>query len=240
MDCVGACSLPGESFTRGQKSTQTFFVQSFSTTLQVMDVRTENRGRLHQNVRFSAAPVVGRNFLTLGHPGVRVRNVRGKSGPKSLCLCCFFVPDFTSTNFAWVHANGGIVNRGVACVCAKWHIFVHSCAVLHFFVRVCALSPTKMGRKEAQICAEFCKNVQKVPLCLHTAFSYTPFCVSPICTYSTNEDSKPFVTKIDGESTLSDPTEIPPLSRDRCSNTPVALCLLSYRRLSLLHPQLFH
>ena len=30
----------------------------------------------------------------------------------------------------------------------------------------------------------------------------------------------------------------PPLSRDRCSNTPVAQCFLWYRRLSLLHPQL--
>ena len=37
---------------------------------------------------------------------------------------------------------------------------------------------------------------------------------------------------------LSDPTEIPPLSRDRCSNTLVALCFLWYRRLSLLHPLL--
>ena len=76
-----------------KKSTQTFFVQSFSTTLRVMDVRAENRGRPHQNVRFSAAPVMGRNFLTPGHPGVRVRNVRGNSGPKSLCLCCFFFPE---------------------------------------------------------------------------------------------------------------------------------------------------
>ena len=54
-----------------------------------MDVRANNRGRPHQKVRFSAAPVMGRNFLTQGRPGVRVRNVRGKSGPKSLCLCCF-------------------------------------------------------------------------------------------------------------------------------------------------------
>ena len=58
-----------------------------------MDVRAENRGRPHQKVRFSAAPVMGRNFLTQGRPGVRVRNVRGKSGPKSLCLCCFFFPE---------------------------------------------------------------------------------------------------------------------------------------------------
>ena len=49
-----------------------------------MDVRAENRGRPHQEVRLSAAAVVGRNFLTQGHPGVRVRNVRGKSGPESL------------------------------------------------------------------------------------------------------------------------------------------------------------
>ena len=57
-----------------------------------MDVRAENRGRPHQKVRFFAAPVMGRNFLTQGRPGVRVRNVRGKSGPKSLSLCCFFFP----------------------------------------------------------------------------------------------------------------------------------------------------
>ena len=77
-----------------KKSTQSFFVQSFPRTLRVMDVRAENRGRPHQKVRLSAAPVVGRNFLTQGRPGVRVRNVCGKSGPKSLCLCCvFFFPE---------------------------------------------------------------------------------------------------------------------------------------------------
>ena len=76
-----------------KKSTQTLFVQSFSTTLWVMDVRAENRGHPHQKVRFPAAPMVGRNFLTPGHPGVRVRNVRRKSGPKSLGLCCFFFPE---------------------------------------------------------------------------------------------------------------------------------------------------
>ena len=80
----------GRPLLGAKKSTQTFFVQSLLTTLRVMEVRAENRGRPHQKVRFSAAPVVGRNFLTPGHPGVRVRNVRGKSGPKSLCLCCFF------------------------------------------------------------------------------------------------------------------------------------------------------
>ena len=84
---------PCFTYHGAKTSTQTFFVQSFSKTLRVMDVRAENRGRPHQKVRFSAAPVTGRNFLTQGRPGVRVRNVRGKSGPKSLCLCCFFFPD---------------------------------------------------------------------------------------------------------------------------------------------------
>ena len=37
---------------------------------------------------------------------------------------------------------------------------------------------------------------------------------------------------------LSDPTEIPTLSRDKCSNTPVALFLLWYRRLSAATPPL--
>ena len=64
-----------------------------------MDVRAENRGRLRQKVRFPAAPVVGRNFFTPGHPGVRVRNVRGKSGPKCLCLCCFFFPEIPQEFF---------------------------------------------------------------------------------------------------------------------------------------------
>ena len=76
-----------------RKSTQTFSGQSFSRTLRVMDVRAENRGRPQQKVSFTAAPVMGRNFLSPGHPGVRVRNVRGKSGPKSLCICCFFFPE---------------------------------------------------------------------------------------------------------------------------------------------------
>ena len=41
------------------------------------------------DVCFSVTSVVGRSLLTPGHPGVSVRNVRRKSGPKSLCLCCF-------------------------------------------------------------------------------------------------------------------------------------------------------
>ena len=51
-----------------KKSTQTFFVHSFSTTLRVMDVRAKNRERPHQKVRFPAAPVGwwGETFWPLG------------------------------------------------------------------------------------------------------------------------------------------------------------------------------
>ena len=73
-----------------------------------MDIRAENRGRPHQKVRFPAAPVVGRNFLTPGQPGVRVRNVRTKSGPKSLCLCClnlFFFPVLEEVELGPSHSD---------------------------------------------------------------------------------------------------------------------------------------
>ena len=41
----------------------------------------------------------------------------------------------------WVHANGGIINGGVACVCAKWRVFVHFCAVFaHFCAFLCVFS----------------------------------------------------------------------------------------------------
>ena len=75
-----------------------------------------------------------------------------------------------------------IINEGVACVCAKWCgaflcIFAWFCIVLC----VSVFFATKMGGKKAQICAEFCKHVQKALLC-NTPFSYNPFkriCVSP-------------------------------------------------------------
>ena len=38
------------------------------------------------------------------------------------------------TGGIWVHTQGGIINRGVACVCTKWRILVHFFAFLRFFV----------------------------------------------------------------------------------------------------------
>ena len=81
-----ACKTQPKGIARAKKSTQTFlyrvFREPFGSCMsapKILDVRTKKRV-------FSAAPVMGRNFLTQGHPGVRVRNVRRKSGPKRLCL----------------------------------------------------------------------------------------------------------------------------------------------------------
>ena len=54
-----------------------------------MDVRAEDRGRPHQKVCFPVALWWGENFLTPGHPSVRVENFRRKSGLKSLGYVVF-------------------------------------------------------------------------------------------------------------------------------------------------------
>ena len=70
---------------------QSFFRQPFgswTSAPKIVDVRTKR-------CVFAAAPVVGRNVLTPGHPGVRVRNVRGKipnPDQEVYVLCCFFLP----------------------------------------------------------------------------------------------------------------------------------------------------
>ena len=56
-----------------------------------MDVRAENRGRPHQKMPVPAAPVLGRNLLTPGHPGARVRNVRGNPD-RTIYVYAVFLP----------------------------------------------------------------------------------------------------------------------------------------------------
>ena len=73
---------------RAKKSAQFFSVHFFSGTIRVMDVRAEIVDVRFKNL-FAVAPVMGRNVLTPGHPGVRVRNVPSKSGTQSLSLCCY-------------------------------------------------------------------------------------------------------------------------------------------------------
>ena len=78
----------------------------------------------------------------------------------------------------WVHANGGIINGRVACVCATWRVFCAFLCVFALFHAFLRVLPAKTACKKAQLGAEFCKNVQKALLC-NTPFSYTPFGVSP-------------------------------------------------------------
>ena len=51
---------------------------------------------------FSCGLMMGRNSLSPGHLGVRVRNVRAKSGLKCLCLCCFYSLN-TSSQLCSIH-----------------------------------------------------------------------------------------------------------------------------------------
>ena len=76
---------------------------------------------------FPAAPVMGRNFLTPRHPGVRVRNVRRNFRPKSLCPCCFFFPQscadrpgFSGVGCGW--CPGSQLRPGASIVAPNWHL----------------------------------------------------------------------------------------------------------------------
>ena len=65
-------------------STQTFLVQSFFDNPSRHGRPGRKSWASTPKARFPAAP----EFLTPEHSGARVRNVRGKFGPKSLCVCC--------------------------------------------------------------------------------------------------------------------------------------------------------
>ena len=94
MFSLSGLRIPREQSTlaRGQKINANFFCTEFFEN-------PSGHGRPHRKSwksapksAFFCGPGDGENFVTQGRPGVRVRNVRGKSGPKSLCLCCFFLP----------------------------------------------------------------------------------------------------------------------------------------------------
>ena len=73
---IWADFLGGGFFSfRSQKSNANLSGQSLLRTVRVMDVHTENRGSLRPKMCFPAALVMGRNFLTPGHLGIRVRKV---------------------------------------------------------------------------------------------------------------------------------------------------------------------
>ena len=76
-----------------------------------------------------------------------------------------------ATGFAansWVHGNGGIIDGGVACVCAKRRAVAHFSAFLRFFVRFCAFFPTIMVCKKS---ANLRRILQK---CAKSAFVQYP------------------------------------------------------------------
>ena len=79
--------------TRGQTINANFFCTKFFENPSGHGRPRRTLWTSTPKVGFSAAPVMGRNFLTQGRLGVRVGHVRRKSGPKSLCLCCFFFPE---------------------------------------------------------------------------------------------------------------------------------------------------
>ena len=79
--------------TIGAKKQRTLSVQSCSRTLRVMDVRAENCGRLHQKVRFPAAPLMGRNFMTPGHPGRKGHECVRKIQTEKFMFVLFFFPE---------------------------------------------------------------------------------------------------------------------------------------------------
>ena len=82
---------------------------------------------------------------------------------------------------AWVHANRGAINGGVACVCAKWRVFAHFVRFCAFFVRfLCVFFVPKWPAEKRKFAHNRAKNVQKALFC-NTPFSYTHFCVSPNC-----------------------------------------------------------
>ena len=80
-------------FGRGQKINANFFCTMFFKNPSGHGRSRQKSWTSAPKSAFVCGPVMGRNILTQSRPGVRVRNVRGKSGPKSLCLCCFFFPD---------------------------------------------------------------------------------------------------------------------------------------------------
>ena len=71
-----------------KKSTQTFFCTMFFDNPLGHGRPRRKSWTSAPKSAFSCGPGGGEKFLTPGHP-----DVRGKSGAKSLCLCCFFFPD---------------------------------------------------------------------------------------------------------------------------------------------------
>ena len=92
--CHKKTTRPDPSFPRTSRTWLTFaFPEFFENPSGHRRPCRKTWTSAPKSVCFPAALPMGRNFLTSGHPGVRVRNVRTKSGPKQFCLCCLAFPD---------------------------------------------------------------------------------------------------------------------------------------------------
>ena len=77
-----------------KKSTQTFFVQSFSKTLRVLDVRAQNRGRPHQKDASFCGPGDGEKLFDPGSSGRKGSGMSaGNPDQKVYVYAVFFSPD---------------------------------------------------------------------------------------------------------------------------------------------------
>ena len=79
----------------------------------------------------------------------------------------------SDVSFFWVHANGGIINGVVACVCAKWRVFAHFCMFLRFLcVSVRFFVPKWPAEKR-----KFAHNRAK--MCKKRFYAMPPFVIPP-------------------------------------------------------------
>ena len=106
---VQATWLSSLQFIGAKKSTQTFLVQNFSTTLRVMDVRAENRGRPHQKMRF-LRPGCGEKLFD-PWVAIEVAIYRMGNGPEQKSR------KNGKENGKWPHARNG---RKMAAEMEKW------------------------------------------------------------------------------------------------------------------------
>ena len=61
------------------------------------------------------------------------------------------IPEF------WVHANGGVINGGVACVCTNWRVFARFCA---FLLAKMACRKSRIWHNRAKMCK---KRIYAIP-----------------------------------------------------------------------------
>ena len=76
----------------GKRSTQTFFVESFSRTLRLMDVRAENRGRPHQKVCVFCGPGDGEKLFDPRASGRKGQECPREIRTEKFMFMLFFLP----------------------------------------------------------------------------------------------------------------------------------------------------